>query len=157
MRVPARCRDSIPSHYRTLIIMIMTIIIIIIVPIWCRDSIPSHHRTLITMILALLYLRSIYLLPKDLEYITTCPRGALAAPGPKRPKPTKRTLKNTQRIPPRCMHRRGGTRRTTVVRTRARPPDPCLAMALHNKDGRIPHHKAEILLLRRHLIKYKAY
>jgi hypothetical protein len=30
-------------------------------------------------------------------------------------------------------------------------------MALHNKDGRIPHHKAEIPLLRRHLTKYKAY
>jgi len=45
----------------------------------------------------------------------------------------------------------------TVVRTRARPPDPRLAMALYNKDGRIPHHKAEIPLLRRHLTKYKAY
>jgi len=55
------------------------------------------------------------------------------------------------------MHRRGGTRQTTVVRTRARPPEPRPAMALHNKDGRIPHYKAEIPLLRRHLTKYKAY
>jgi len=83
--------------------------------------------------------------------------GALAAPSPKRLKPTKRTLKNTQRIPLRCIYRRGGTYQTTVVCTRARPPEPCLAMALHNKDGRIPHYKAEIPLLRRHLIKYKAY
>ena len=55
------------------------------------------------------------------------------------------------------MHYRGGTRQTTVVRTRAQPPEPRPAMALHNKDGRIPHYKAEIPLLRRHLIKYKAY
>ena len=55
------------------------------------------------------------------------------------------------------MHRREGTRRTTVVCTRARPPEPRLAMALHNKDGRIPHYKAEIPLLRKHLTKYKAY
>ena len=55
------------------------------------------------------------------------------------------------------MHRRGGTRRTTVVRTRARPPEPRLAMALHNKDGRIPYYKAETPLLRRYLTKYKAY
>ena len=55
------------------------------------------------------------------------------------------------------MHRRGGTHRTTVVRTRARPPEPRPAIALHNKDGRIPHYKAEIPLLRRHLTKYKAY
>ena len=45
----------------------------------------------------------------------------------------------------------------TVVRTRARPPEPRLAMALHNKDRRILYHKAEIPLLRRHLTKYKAY
>jgi len=84
-------------------------------------------------------------------------KGALTAPGPKRPKTTKRTLKNTQRIPLRCMHRRGGTRRTTVIRTRARPPEPRPAIALHNKNGRIPHYKAERPLLRRYLIKYKAY
>ena len=78
-------------------------------------------------------------------------------PGLKRPKPTKRTLKNTQRIPLRCIHRRGGTRRTTVGRTRARLPELRLAMALYNKNGRIPHYKAERPLLRRHLIKYKAY
>jgi len=76
--------------------------------------------------------------------------GALAAPGPKRLKPTKRTPKNTQRIPLRCMHRRGGTRQTTVVRTHARPPAPRLAMAPYNKVGRIPHYKAERPLLRRH-------
>jgi len=45
----------------------------------------------------------------------------------------------------------------TVVRTRARPPEPRLAMALYNKNGRIPYYKAERPLLRRHLIKYKAY
>ena len=55
------------------------------------------------------------------------------------------------------MHRRVGTRRTTVVCTRARPPELRLAMALYNKDRRIPHHKAEIPLLRRHWTKYKAY
>jgi hypothetical protein len=55
------------------------------------------------------------------------------------------------------MHRRGGIRRMTVVRTRARLPEPCLAMALYNKNGRIPHYKVERPLLRRHLIKYKAY
>jgi len=55
------------------------------------------------------------------------------------------------------MHRRGGTRYTTVVCTYARPPELRLAMALHNKDGRIPYYKAEIPLLRRYLIKYKAY
>ena len=43
--------------------------------------------------------------------------------------------------PLRCMHYRGGTGRTTVVRSYARPPDPYLTMAPHNnnKDGRIPH------------------
>jgi len=55
------------------------------------------------------------------------------------------------------MYRRGGTRRLTVARTRARPPDPRLTTALYNKDGRILHYKAEIPLLRRYLIKYKAY
>ena len=55
------------------------------------------------------------------------------------------------------MHRRGGIRRTIVVRTRARPPELRLAIALYNKDRRILYYKAEIPLLRRHLIKYKAY
>jgi hypothetical protein len=55
------------------------------------------------------------------------------------------------------MHRRGGTRRTTVVRTRARPPEPRLVMALYNKVGRILYYKVERPLLRRYLIKYKAY
>jgi len=45
----------------------------------------------------------------------------------------------------------------TVVRTRARPLELRPAMALYNKNRRIPHHKAERPLLRRHLIKYKAY
>jgi len=55
------------------------------------------------------------------------------------------------------MHRRGGTRQTTVVCTHAQLPEPRPAIALHNKDGRIPHYKAETPLLRRHLTKYKAY
>ena len=55
------------------------------------------------------------------------------------------------------MHRRGGTRRTTVGRTRARLPEPRLVMALYNKNGRILYYKAERPLLRRYLIKYKAY
>jgi len=55
------------------------------------------------------------------------------------------------------MHRRGGIRQLTVARTRAQPLDLRLTTALHNKDGRIPHYKAEIPLLRRHLIKYKTY
>ncbi len=55
------------------------------------------------------------------------------------------------------MHRRGDIRQTTVVRTRARPPELRLVMAIYNKDRRIPYYKAEIPLLRRHLIKYKAY
>jgi hypothetical protein len=55
------------------------------------------------------------------------------------------------------MHRRGGTRRPTVARTRAQPLDPRLTTALYNKDGRILYYKAETPLLRRHLIKYKAY
>jgi hypothetical protein len=55
------------------------------------------------------------------------------------------------------MHRRGGTRRATVVRTRARPSDPRLAMALYNKDGRILYYNIDIPILRRNLIKYKAY
>jgi len=45
----------------------------------------------------------------------------------------------------------------TVVYTHVQPPEPRLVMALYNKDGRMPHHKAEIYLLKRHLIKYKAY
>jgi len=48
------------------------------------------------------------------------------------------------------MHRRGDIRRMTVVRTRARPPEPRPVMALYNKDRRIPHYKAEIPLLKRH-------
>ena len=84
-------------------------------------------------------------------------RGALAISGLKRPKLTKRTLKNTQRIPLRYMHRRGGIFRTTVACTRARPPELCPAMALHNKNGRIPHYKAGKPLSGRHLTKYKAY
>jgi hypothetical protein len=55
------------------------------------------------------------------------------------------------------MHRRGGTRRTTVVRTRARLLEPRLVIALYNNNRRIPYYKVEIPLLRRHLIKYKAY
>jgi hypothetical protein len=55
------------------------------------------------------------------------------------------------------MHRRGGRRQTTVVCTRARPPELRLTMALYNKNGRIPHYKVERPLLKRHLIKYKAY
>jgi hypothetical protein len=45
----------------------------------------------------------------------------------------------------------------TVVRTRARLPEPRPVMAPYNKNGRIPHYKAERPLLKRHLIKYKAY
>ena len=45
----------------------------------------------------------------------------------------------------------------TVVRTRARPLEPRLVIALYNKNRRILHYKAEIPLLRRYLIKYKAY
>jgi len=45
----------------------------------------------------------------------------------------------------------------TVVYTRARPPEPRLVIALYNKNGRILHYKAERPLLKRHLIKYKAY
>jgi DNA-binding transcriptional ArsR family regulator len=55
------------------------------------------------------------------------------------------------------MHRRGGTRQPTVARTRAQLPDLHLTTALYNKDGRIPHYKVETPLLRRYLIKYKAY
>jgi hypothetical protein len=55
------------------------------------------------------------------------------------------------------MHRRGGTRRTTVVRTRARLLEPRLAIAPYNKNRRILHYKVERPLLKRHLIKYKAY
>jgi len=61
--------------------------------------------------------------------------------------------------PLRCIHYRGGTGGTTVVRSRARPPDlyPIMAPHNNNKDGRIPYQKVEIPQLRRHLIKYKAY
>jgi hypothetical protein len=55
------------------------------------------------------------------------------------------------------MHYRGGARRATVVCTRARLLEPRPAMDLYNKNGRIPHYKAERPLLRRYLIKYKAY
>jgi hypothetical protein len=44
-----------------------------------------------------------------------------------------------------------------VVCTHARPPEPHPAMALYNKNRRIPYYKAGRLLLRRHLTKYKAY
>src|SRR6266702_7977288 len=72
--------------------------------------------------------------------------------------PSKRTPKSTQRIPLRCKHRRGVTRRTTVVCSRARPPEPRPTMAIHNKkDGRILYYIAERHLSKRHLIKYKAY
>jgi hypothetical protein len=55
------------------------------------------------------------------------------------------------------MHRRGGTYQTTVVRTRARLLELRLAIAPYNKNRRIPHYKVENPLLRRYLIKYKAY
>ena len=55
------------------------------------------------------------------------------------------------------MHRREGTRQTTVARTRARLLELRLAIALYNKNGRILHYKAGRPLLRKHLIKYKAY
>jgi len=44
------------------------------------------------------------------------------------------------------MHYREGTGGTTVVRSRARPLDlyPTIAPYNNNKDGRIPHQKAEI-------------
>ena len=45
----------------------------------------------------------------------------------------------------------------TVVYTRARLSEPRPAIALYNKNGRIPHYKAERPLLKRHLTKYKAY
>ena len=48
--------------------------------------------------------------------------------------------------PLRCIHYRGGTGGTTVVYSHVRPPDPYPIIAPHNnnKDGRIPHQKAEI-------------
>jgi hypothetical protein len=55
------------------------------------------------------------------------------------------------------MHCRGGTRRATVVRIRVRLLEPRLAIDPYNKNGRIPHYKVGRPLLRRHLIKYKAY
>ena len=45
----------------------------------------------------------------------------------------------------------------TVVYTYAYLPEPHPTIALYNKDRRIPYYKAEIPLLRRYLIKYKAY
>jgi hypothetical protein len=44
-----------------------------------------------------------------------------------------------------------------VVYTHACLPELYLAMALHNKNGRILYYKVGRPLLRRHLIKYKAY
>jgi hypothetical protein len=55
------------------------------------------------------------------------------------------------------MHYRGGIRQTTVVYTRARLPELRLVIAPYNKNRRILYYKAERPLLRRHLIKYKAY
>jgi len=55
------------------------------------------------------------------------------------------------------MHYREGIYQTTIVRTYTQPLEPHPVMALYNKDRRIPHHKVEIPLLRRHLTKYKAY
>ena len=48
--------------------------------------------------------------------------------------------------PLRYMHHREGTGGTIVVRSRAQPPDlyPTMAPYNNNKDGRIPHQKAEI-------------
>ena len=45
----------------------------------------------------------------------------------------------------------------TVVCTCTRLLELCLAMAFHNKNGQILYYKMERLLLRRYLIKYKAY
>jgi hypothetical protein len=45
----------------------------------------------------------------------------------------------------------------TVVYTRARLLEPRLVIAPYNKNGRILYYKVERPLLRRHLIKYKAY
>jgi len=45
----------------------------------------------------------------------------------------------------------------TVVCTYARLLELRLAIALYNKNRRILYYKVERLLLRRHLIKYKAY
>ena len=55
------------------------------------------------------------------------------------------------------MHCRGGIYRVTVACTRTRPPEPRPAIDLYNKNGRIPHYKVGRPLLRRYLIKYKAY
>ena len=44
-----------------------------------------------------------------------------------------------------------------VVYTYARLLTLRLAIALYNKNRRIPYYKVEIPLLKRHLIKYKAY
>ena len=37
------------------------------------------------------------------------------------------------------------------------PPEPRLAIDFYNKNGQIPHYKVERPLLKKHLIKYKAY
>ena len=55
------------------------------------------------------------------------------------------------------MHYRGGTYQATVVYIRARLLELRLAIDLYNKNGRIPHYKVGRPLLKRHLIKYKAY
>jgi len=55
------------------------------------------------------------------------------------------------------MHCRGGIRQIMVVCTRVCLLELCLAIALYNKNGRILYYKVERPLLRRHLIKYKAY
>ena len=45
----------------------------------------------------------------------------------------------------------------TVVYTHVHPLELYLAMALYNKNGRILHYKVKRPLLKRYLIKYKAY
>jgi hypothetical protein len=55
------------------------------------------------------------------------------------------------------MHYRGGIRQATVVRIRVCLLEPRLVIDLYNKNRRILHYKAGKPLLRRHLIKYKAY
>ena len=55
------------------------------------------------------------------------------------------------------MHRREDIYQVTVVYTRTRPPEPRPVIDLYNKNGRILYYKVERPLLRRHLIKYKAY
>ena len=55
------------------------------------------------------------------------------------------------------MHCRGGIYQTTVVCTYIYPLELHPAMALYNKNGWILYYKVKRLLLRRYLIKYKAY